>query len=200
MAIPDYPNTAATYLGGLTNDDMINGGHRTHFIAALQALLELTGYTKDAAGELVSLAEQVAGNAASAAAGSGTEASVSQIRAGAAAQYLSIRRVLGANEPVSLTRASTTTWDLATGINFDLVLDGNIDTLANPTNQIAGKSGLLRIKQDATGGRTIGAFGNNFVWLGGQPIIPTAANAVLLIPYLVWTSGTVYVTNGGASA
>ncbi|MEO3387897.1 hypothetical protein, partial [Mesorhizobium sp. CAU 1741] len=63
-------------------------------------------------------------------------------------------------------------------------------TLANPTNQIAGKSGFLNVAQDGTGGRTITNWGSNFVWCGDQPDWPTAANAVTKIAYFVRTAGS----------
>lgn len=197
MVLPEYPQEDAAYLAGLTNEDMINGGHREHFIAALWALVTLVHFSKEAGDEILALAEQVAEDAASAAAGSGTEASVSQIRGGGAAQYLSIRRVYGANEPVSLTREINTAWDMSAGINFDLVLDGDVTQMSNPTNQVAGKSGVLRLKQDATGGRTIGSWGSHFKWVGGVPYFPTAAERAALISYLVWAPGLVYLTYGG---
>lgn len=196
-----FPQTEADYVAGLTEADFLNGGHRTNFIDSLLATLAFITFGKLTADELVTLADQVATDAASAAAGSGTEASVADIRAGAAAQYLSIRNVLAANQPVALTRAATTQWDMAAGINFDLVLDGDVAAIANPTNQVAGKSGVLRILQDATGGRTIGAWAANYRWLGGViPELPATASKAVLISYLVWASGTVYLTYGGEEA
>lgn len=192
-----YPQTEADFIGTLDDDDFINGGHRTNFIPSLEAALAFALFSKLTAAELATLATQVAADAASAAAGSGTETSVANIRAGAAAQYLSIRRVLEANQPVSLTRATTTNWDMASGINFDLVLNGNVTTIANPTNQVAGKSGVLRIVQDATGGRTVGAWGSNFKWLGGAPTLSTVANAAAIVSYMIWAPGLIYLTYGG---
>ncbi|HEV7415143.1 MAG TPA: hypothetical protein VGN98_03240 [Tianweitania sediminis] len=193
----DYPQADADLLNEVGPEDMPNGGHRTYFFPLLLAARAFANYVRDVATELAGIAEQVSEDAASAAAGSGSEATAAQIRSGAAAQYLSVRRVLEANQPVALTRATTTNWDMAAGINFDLLLDGNVTTLANPTNQVAGKSGVLRIRQDATGGRTLSAYGSNFKWLGGQPALPTGANRVAMISYLVWASGTVYLTYGG---
>lgn len=201
MALPTFPTATADFIAGLTDEDFANGGHRTNFIPAVQGGGELAAYVKDAAEEVDALATQVAEDAASAAAGSGTEASVADIRGGTDnAEYLSIRRVLDANEAVSLTRASTTNWDMDTGINFSLTLDGNVTTMANPTNQIAGKAGLLRILQDGTGGRTIGTWDSDFIWLNGEAIMPSAANAVLMVAYAVWEDGTIYLSNGGTAS
>lgn len=193
-----FPQTEADYVAGLTEADFLNGGHRTNFIDSLLATLAFVTFGKLTADELALLANQVANDAASAAEGSGTEANVADIRAGAAAQYLSIRRVLSANEPVALTRSETTAWDMATGINFDLVLDGDVVSMANPTNQVAGKSGVLRILQDATGGRSIGAWASNFKWIGLAPELPTEAHKAAFVSYLVWIDGTVYLTYGGS--
>jgi hypothetical protein len=193
----DFPQTEADFVDSVEPDDLPNGGHRTLFYPLLQSALSFARYIRDTGAELTAVADQVSTDAASAAAGSGTEATAANIRGGAAAQYLSIRRVLEANQPVALTRAATTVWDMASGINFDLLLDGNVTTLANPTNQIAGKSGVLRIRQDATGGRTIGSFGANFKWLGGLPSMPTAGGSTVLVSYLVWAPGTIYLTYGG---
>src|SRR5690606_29835888 len=126
MTLPTYPQAEADYVGSLDDNDFLNGGHRSNFIPSLLAVLAFAVYGKDMGDEIALLAAQVEEDAASAAAGSGTEAAVAQIRGGAAAQYLSIRRVLAAGEPVSLTRAETTAWDMAEGINFDLVLDGDV--------------------------------------------------------------------------
>jgi hypothetical protein len=58
------------------------------------------------------------------------------------------------------------TTDASAADIFDLTLTGNV-TLANPTNPVDGKTIRWRIRQDATGSRT--------VTLGGQFVIPSTA-------------------------
>lgn len=123
------------------------------------------------------LAEQVAADAESAASGSGTEATVPNIRTGLTAMYLSIRNVYAANAPAVLTDAASVAWDMSAGINFDLIIGAAGRGLANPSNKVVGKSGVLRIYQDGTGGRTITTWGSDYVWIDGQPIWPTAPAA-----------------------
>lgn len=70
----------------------------------------------------------------------------------------------------SLTYASTVTTNASAGEIFDLTLTGNV-TLANPTNPVNGKTLRWRIRQDATGNRTV-TLGNKFV-------IPSSASTPL---------------------
>lgn len=70
----------------------------------------------------------------------------------------------------------TYTPNLADGPNHKAVLVGNI-TLANMTNAKEGQAFYHRLKQDATGGRTI-SFGGGYKIAGGAPTPSTAANAV----------------------
>lgn len=84
----------------------------------------------------------------------------------------------------ALTSASTITPNLATANNFSLTLDTNA-TLANPTNIVAGQSGVIVITQDGTGGRTL-AFGSYWDFSGGTaPTLTTAASAVDVLVYYV---------------
>lgn len=201
MAFPDFPTDDAAEISGTSADDMVNGGHRTRFFPLLNAVLGLAGYVKAAGEFLVDLAEQVADDAASAAAGSGTEASVTNIRAGAdVAHYLSLRRVAAANVPVALTDAASIAWDMATGINFTVTLGAAGRALPNPTNQLPGKNGFLTVKQDATGGRSITSWGSHFIWIGPQPYWPSSANARTKLAYFVNGVGEIEIAFAGNSA
>lgn len=112
------------------------------------------------------------------------EASAAEIRGGSAtARFVSPASLFAAAAPVTLTDGASVTIDGSAGINFNLTLGGN-RTLANPTNMKPGQSGRIRIKQDATGGRTL-AFGANWLFPGGDPVMSTAANAVDVIAYFV---------------
>jgi hypothetical protein len=71
---------------------------------------------------------------------------------------------------VALAYAATLNTDASTGDIFDVTLTGN-GTLANPANPVNGKTLRWRIRQDATGGRTV-TLGNKFV-------IPSSATSPL---------------------
>lgn len=62
--------------------------------------------------------------------------------------------IIKGTKVVSLTDGATITTDASTGNNFTVTLGGN-RTLANPTNPTDGQKCVWRLKQDATGGRTI---------------------------------------------
>jgi hypothetical protein len=70
----------------------------------------------------------------------------------------------------TLTYAATLNTDASAGDIFDVTLTGNA-TLSNPTNPVSGKTIRWRIRQDATGGRTV-TLGNKFV-------IPSSATSPL---------------------
>lgn len=73
--------------------------------------------------------------------------------------------------------------DLALANNFGGTLTGNI-TLANPTNMVAGQSGVIRITNDATP-RTI-VYGSVWKTPGGSlPALTASAGAVDLFGYYV---------------
>lgn len=192
MALPVYPTDDAATISGTSSDDMINGGHRTRLFPLLNAVLALASYVKAAGEFLIGLAEQVATDAASAAAGSGTEAAVANIRAGTSAHYLSIRRAYAAAAPVDLTDATTVTIDFAAGINFGLTIGGN-RTLGTPTNLVPGKSGLIIVTQDATGGRTLGKVA---IWkaLGGAIVLDPAPSGITVLSYYIDSESRILLT------
>jgi len=84
----------------------------------------------------------------------------------------------------TLTDGATITPNFAVNNSFTVTLAGN-RTLANPTNLVAGQSGVFIINQDATGGRTL-AYGSNYDFGGGTaPTLTTTANAQDMIAYFV---------------
>jgi hypothetical protein len=94
------------------------------------------------------------------------------------------------------TGAVTATLDLNNGLYFKVgsaassydTITGNI-TLANPLNLKAGWAGSIRLKQDATGSRTI-SYGTNWKPLGGSAIaLSTAAGTVDYIDWQVAADG-----------
>lgn len=90
-------------------------------------------------------------------------------------------------EVTALTSASTITPNLADSNNFSVTLDTNA-TLANPTNIVAGQSGVIAITQDATGSRTL-AYGSYWKFAGATaPTLTTTASAVDVLAYYVESS------------
>lgn len=84
----------------------------------------------------------------------------------------------------ALTDGATITPDFAVANNFSVTLGGN-RTLANPTNLVAGQSGVIKITQDGTGSRTL-AFGSYWDFAAGTaPTLTTTANAVDILAYYV---------------
>ena len=89
----------------------------------------------------------------------------------------------------ALTDAATIALDLSLSNNFSVTLAGN-RTLGNPTNVVAGQSGVITVTQDATGSRTL-AYGSNYKAVGGianLPALSTAAGTVDHIAYYVETA------------
>lgn len=87
----------------------------------------------------------------------------------------------------ALTSASTITPNFATSNNFSLTLATNA-TLANPTNIVAGQSGVIAITQDGTGSRTL-AYGSYFKFADATaPTLTTTAGAVDVLVYYVESS------------
>lgn len=93
---------------------------------------------------------------------------------------LGLVQVFTKNQSVSpngLTDGATISVDASLSNNFKVTIAGN-RTLANPTNMTDGMVLNFRIKQDATGSRTL-AYGTKYKFPGGTaPVLSTAANAV----------------------
>lgn len=87
----------------------------------------------------------------------------------------------------ALTDGATITPDFSANNSFSVTLGGN-RTLANPTNIVAGQSGVFIITQDGTGSRTL-AYGSYYKFPGGTaPTLTTTASAVDMIAYFVGSS------------
>ncbi|TXH09505.1 MAG: hypothetical protein E6R03_16635 [Hyphomicrobiaceae bacterium] len=119
-------------------------------------------------------------------------ATAAEYRAGTdTARALGVYETRAAGAEVTLTDAATIAVDMATFINAVVTLGGN-RTLGNPTNEVAGASGVIRIVQDATGGRTL-ALGSQ--WYPGAGVtfaLSTAANKQDLLFYYVVGPDFVY--------
>ena len=68
--------------------------------------------------------------------------------------------------------------------NFIITLDGNI-TLANPTTENVGQSGIIVAIQDGSGSRSLTLGGDYESAAGGGITLSTGANAVDILPYMV---------------
>ena len=92
------------------------------------------------------------------------------------------------SKPVSVAVASSAvSLDFSTGNNFTTILNGNV-SIANPTTPQPGQSGIIYIRQDGTGSRTM-SFNSSWDFAGGTaPTLSTAADAVDALIYNVQTS------------
>jgi hypothetical protein len=90
----------------------------------------------------------------------------------------------------ALTDGATITPDFAVANNFSVTLGGN-RTLANPSNQTAGQSGVIFITQDGTGSRTL-SYGSNWKFPNATaPVLTTTASAVDVLVYAVQSASRI---------
>jgi uncharacterized membrane protein len=86
--------------------------------------------------------------------------------------------------PAESNITGSVTLNFSTSQNFLVKATGNV-TLANPSTETIGQSGIIVLIQDATGSRTL-SLGTDYETAGGAGLtISTAANAVDIIPYFV---------------
>ena len=93
--------------------------------------------------------------------------------------------------PVALTDAASVAVDLSLGNNFTLLCTSGVGAtraLANPTNAVAGQSGLITITQASGGGNAL-TFSSNYKFAGGSNSAPSlttgTGSAVDVLPYSV---------------
>ena len=97
----------------------------------------------------------------------------------------------------TLTDGATITPDFAVANNFVVTLAGTGRTLANPSNCTAGQSGVIVVRQDGTGSRTITTYGSYFKFAGGTaPTLTTDANAIDVLSYYVISASEIVATLG----
>ena len=121
---------------------------------------------------------------------------------GTGATTLAGANIVASNANTTFTKAlrgSTLTAGSQTGsvtLDFDsyqhfvLTATGNV-TLANPSTESVGQSGIIVFIQDGTGSRTL-SLGTDYETAGGSGLtISTAANAVDVIPYFVKASASI---------
>ena len=88
------------------------------------------------------------------------------------------------------SNSGSVTLDFQANQNFILTLTGNV-TLANPSTEAVGQTGVIVCIQDGTGSRTL-SLGTDYETAGGAGItLSTAASAVDVIPYFVKASGSI---------
>jgi hypothetical protein len=99
----------------------------------------------------------------------------------------------------TLTYGATITPDFSQYNNWTVTLTGNA-TLANAINLLPGQSGVIFVKQDSTGGRTL-SYGSAWKFLNSvAPTLTTSANSTDILVYTVETSGRIdsaLITNLG---
>lgn len=88
--------------------------------------------------------------------------------------------------PVPITFASTVTPNFAAANNFIVTGISSNFTLANPTNLVAGQSGVIECTQNGTGGFSISSFGSSYIGPNGsKPNLTATANGTDLLVYYV---------------
>jgi hypothetical protein len=90
----------------------------------------------------------------------------------------------------NVTATGSVTLDLTAATHHRLTLTGNL-TLANPSTEISGSSGLLILIQDATGSRTLSLGTDWESPSSGGFTLSTAGNATDIIPYWVLSTGRI---------
>lgn len=86
------------------------------------------------------------------------------------------------NAAIALTDGASIAWNVDTAPSAKLAIAGN-HTLAAPSNLKDGATYILRVQQDATGGRTL-AYNVVFKWPGGvAPVLSTTANAIDILTF-----------------
>ena len=99
------------------------------------------------------------------------------------------KAVVGSTD-TDTSNTGSVTLDFNTNQNFVLTFTGNV-TLANPSTESVGQTGVITCIQDGTGSRTL-SLGTDYETAGGAGItLSTAASAVDVIPYVVKASGSI---------
>lgn len=123
---------------------------------------------------------------------SGNNASAANFLANTASVgALTPNAVWSAAAPVTLTDAATISVDMSTFVNAVVTLGGN-RTLGNPSNAKAGQSGIILIKQDATGSRTLAYSSNWYFPADTAPTLSTTANYVDKLFYFVESASIIH--------
>ncbi|MBB3387004.1 MULTISPECIES: hypothetical protein [unclassified Rhizobium] len=115
-------------------------------------------------------------------------ATAADIWAGTPNRLVQPSSLIAQDAPVALTGASHISLNMAAGRNYSLTLTLPVTNLDNPLNVVPGRTGFIRLSQDATGGRSI-TFSSSFKFQGGTPCaIATAANAVTYVRWIAFSA------------
>jgi hypothetical protein len=118
------------------------------------------------------------------------------IHAGTANKVIASGQLYTANAPVATSGTGTYTIDMTAGRVFQRTMTGNT-TLANPTTEVAGMSGVIYFIQDATGGRTL-SLSSDWKPINGTPSIDTGANKVNVFSYYVRSANNISLSYLGS--
>jgi hypothetical protein len=200
-----HVESSSTGTGALTLGAAISGAYQSFSVAGVPngATFPYTAYNATqfecGTGSYNSAGATLARTAANVVAGSGgvgaltNFSSVPRVFIGPLAQTFTTGGGGGPavnSPPVALVDAATVTPDFGAANNFTWTIGGN-RTLANPSNQAAGQQGLIFVKQDTAGGRTL-TYGPHWILPGGVGTLSTAPNAMDVINYFVVASGSIY--------
>lgn len=168
--LADLTNVAAALLNlGVYSQTQVDD-----LLAALQAVVD-TKASQDALDALEAVVEALPAPP--------TAATVAQFRAGSGSGYVSPAVGSGAMEFVALTRAAVASGglDFDNFVNASILLDANL-TVGGWIVGYPCKTGILRFKQDTTGGRTV-AWPSGYIVPAGFSLQATAGG-VTDVPYL----------------
>jgi hypothetical protein len=107
-----------------------------------------------------------------------------------AAGKVTVSKILLANTSTAGSQTGSVTLDFAANQNFVLTFTGNV-TLANPSTESVGQSGVIVCIQDGTGSRTLSLGTDYETAASGGITLSTGANDVDVIPYFVKAAGSI---------
>lgn len=94
---------------------------------------------------------------------------------------------------IALSSGASVATNFALGNNFSYTITTN-GTLANPSNVVAGQSGVISVTQGSGGSFTL-AYGANWKFAGGTaPVLSTTAAAVDVLAYYARTATAIYAS------
>lgn len=111
-------------------------------------------------------------------------ATSSNLLAGTSDKLVKADVIASAMQPVALTDAATIAVNLATGVYFTVTIADN-RVLGNPSNMKIGRTFYLKIKQDATGSRTLSYDTYYDFGQTAAPDLSTAASSEDLLAFFV---------------
>lgn len=129
----------------------------------------------------------------------GNAATSEELIEGLEAKPLTIDTIYPANAPLASTGLGEFAPDFAEGRAFSRELTGN-STLADPSNAVAGMSGLIILTVDATGGYTFSTTGTSLKFIGGVPTLSMVANAKNVLTYYVESPTSIIMSYLGVAS